>query len=145
MRVGRTLGLGQNVLDAGRLEDGAHSTTGLYTGTGSCGLHENAGTTEFRLLLVRDGRVDDGNLHEILLRILDTLGDGGGDFVSLTETIANNAVLVSDDNDRRETEVTTTFGDLGHSLNGDKSVLEFKVRGLYSLNICICHSLSIRI
>ena len=90
---------------------------------------------------MRDSGVDDRNLNEILLCILNALCDGGGNFVSLSETIAYNAVLVTYDYDSSKAEVTTTLSYLGNSLDGNKSVLELKVRCLYSFNICICHSL----
>jgi len=132
----------KHVLHAHGLKDGTHSTTGLDTGTGRCGLHKHAGTAELRLLLVRDGGVDDRNLHEILLRILHTLRNRGGDFVRLAKTIAYDTVLVTDDDDGSETEVTAALGHLGDALDRDQSVLELKVRRLYSLNISICHSLN---
>ena len=90
---------------------------------------------------MRDGGVDDRNLHQILLGILHALCDGGGNFVSLSKTITYNAVLVSDHYNCSEAEVTTTLRYLGNSLDGNQSVLELKVRSLYSFNICICHSL----
>ena len=86
--------------------------------------------------------VENRNLHEILLRILYTLGDCCSDLIGLTETITDNAVLVTHNNNGCKTEVTTTLSNLGHSLDGNKSVLELKVRCLYFLNICICHSLN---
>jgi hypothetical protein len=71
--------------------------------------------------------------------------DGGGDFPEavaqiLTETITDDTILVTDHDDGRETEVTATLGHLGDPVDGYQSVLELKVRGLYSFNICICHS-----
>ena len=140
MRVGRTLALGEDVLHTDRLEHGTHSTAGLHPGTGGSGFHEHLGATELRGLLVRDGLVDDRNLDEVLLRIFDTLLDGSGNFVRLTETITDDTILVTDHDDGRETEVTATLGHLGDPVDGYQSVLEFKVRGLYSFNICICHS-----
>ena len=90
---------------------------------------------------MRDCSVDDGNLHQILLCILNSLGDSGGNLISLTKTITYNAVLVSYHYDSCEAEVTASFGNLGYSLDGNQSVFQFKIRGLYSFNICICHSL----
>ena len=90
---------------------------------------------------MRDSRVDDRNPDKVLLGILDTLSDGGGYLIGFSKTITNNAVLVTHYHDSGEAEVTTTLSDLRHSLDGDQPVLKFKIRGLYSFNICICHSL----
>ena len=125
-----------------RLEHGAHSTTGLYTGTGSCRLHEYAGTAEFCLLLVRDSGVDDGNLDQILLCILHALSDSGSDLIGLSQAVTDDTVLVANDDDGCEAAVATALGYLGNPLDGDQSVLELKVRCLYSFNVCICHSVS---
>ena len=81
-------------------------------------------------------------MHQILLRIFHTLRNRGSDFVRFAKTIAYDTVLVTDDDDGSEAEVTTTLGHLGDALDGDQSVLELKVRRLYSLNISICHSLN---
>ena len=88
-----------------------------------------------------DGSVDDRNLDEILLGILDTLSDGGSYLIGFSQTITNNAVLVTHNHNSGKAEVTTTLSDLSHSLDGDQSVLQLEVRCLYSFNICICHSL----
>ena len=91
---------------------------------------------------MRDGGIDDRNLHQILLGILDTLRDSGSDFIRLSKTITDDAVLIAHDHDGRETEMTSTLGDLGNALDSDEAVLELQVRGLHSFYICICHSLS---
>ena len=144
--VGRALGLRKNVLYAHGLEHGAHRTAGLHAGTGSRRLHEHAGAAELGLLLMGNRGVDDGNLDEILLCVLNALGDSGGYLIGLAETIADNSLLVADYNDRGETEMTASLGHLGDSLDGNQSVLELKVRSLYSFYVCICHSvLSLRI
>lgn len=82
---------------------------------------------------MRNGCVDDRNLHEILLGVLNTLSDGGSYLIGFSKTITNNAVLVTHNHNRGEAEVTTTLSDLSHSLDGDQSVFQFKIRCLYSL------------
>ena len=90
---------------------------------------------------MRNGSVDDGNLHKVLLCIFHALCNGSSDFVGFSKTITYNAVLVTYDYDCSKAEVTTTLSDLGHTLDGNEPVLQFEVRRLYSFNICICHSL----
>ena len=81
---------------------------------------------------MRDGGVDYRNLHKVLLCIFDALCDGGGNLICLTETVTYDTVLIADDDDSGKTEVTTTLGDLGNTVDGYQSVLELKVRGLNS-------------
>ena len=78
--VGGAFRLSQHVLHADAFEHCTHSTTSDNTGTGSCGFHENEGAAIFAFLSVRDGAVEHGNLDEVLLGIVNALGDGGGDF-----------------------------------------------------------------
>ncbi|GAA2802339.1 hypothetical protein GCM10020219_087100 [Nonomuraea dietziae] len=66
---------------------------------------------------VRDGALDAGDAEEVLLRLLDTLGDGRGDFLGLAVADADQAVAVTDDNQGGEAEATTTLHDLGHSVD----------------------------
>ncbi len=86
-------------------------------------------------LLVRNGSVDDRNLHQVLLGILHALGDSSSDFVGFAETVAYDTVLVAYYDDGGEAEVAAALGDLGNTIDGYQSVLEFKVRGLYSFYI----------
>ena len=80
-------------------------------------------------------------LHQVLLGVLDALRNSGRDLVSLTETVAHHTIFVTDDDNGGETEVTATLGDFRHTVDGDESVLQFKVRRLDSFNVRICHSL----
>ena len=82
-----------------------------------------------------DSGVDDGNLHKVLLCILNALCDSGGNLVCLTETVTYDTVFIADDDDSGKTEVTTTLGDLGNAVDGYQSVLELKVRGLNSFYV----------
>ena len=87
-----------------------------------------------------DGGVDHGDLHQVLLSVLYAFGDSGGNFVGLAQSVTDHTVLIADYDDGSEAEVTTTLGNLGYAVDGHQSVLEFKVRGLYSFYIRICHS-----
>ena len=48
---------------------------------------------------MRDCTLEYGNLHQVLLSRLDTLGDGGGDFTGLAQAPAYNTVAVTDNDD----------------------------------------------
>ena len=122
------------------LEYGTHRTTGLNTGTGSCGFHEYAGTAEFGCLLVRNSLLAQRDPDKILLCILDAFGDGCGNLIGFSKAITYDTVLIAYYDDCSEAEVTATLGNLGHSLYRYQSVLKFQVDCLYFLGIDICHS-----
>ena len=62
---------------------------------------------------VRDGALDAGDLEEVLLGLLDTLGDRRGNLLGLAVADAHGAVAVADDHEGGEAEATTTLDDLG--------------------------------
>jgi hypothetical protein len=67
----------------GALEHGAHRTTGDDAGTGGGRLeHDDAGSL-LALDGVRDGALDARDLEEVLLGLLDALGDRGGTSLAL--------------------------------------------------------------
>ncbi len=142
VRVGRTFGLCQHVLDANTLEDGTHSTTGDNTGTGSSRFHKHASATVATLLCVRNSTLQDGHLDEVFLCIFGTFSNSGGDFLCFTEAVTNDAVLVTDNHDGCEAEDTTTLGHFHNSVHCNHSLFEFEVSCFYFLYICVSHSLN---
>ena len=96
--VGGALRLGHHVLHANALEDGTHGTTGDDTGTRSSGLDVDVGAAVLTVLLVRQRAVQNGNLHQVLLGVINALLDGGGGFLGLAKTVTDDAVLIADDN-----------------------------------------------
>ena len=71
---------------------------------------------------VRDGALDAGNPEEVLLGLLDTLGDGRGNLLGLAVTDTYRAVAVADDDQRGEAEATTTLDDLGDTVDRDNTL-----------------------
>ena len=124
MGVRGTFALCEDVLDADALENSTHSTTGDDTSTRSCGLEEDASTTVLASLLVGDSTLQDGNLDEVLLGIIDTLLDGSLDFLGLAKTVSNDTILISNNNDSREAESSTTLGNLGYATDCDKTIVK---------------------
>ncbi|ALM41031.1 putative 30S ribosomal protein S5 [Streptomyces sp. FR-008] len=114
-------------MNTGALEDGAHGATGDHTGTGGSRLEQD----DARGLLagdgVRDGALDTGDLEEVLLGLLNTLGDGGRHLLGLAVTDTHGAVRVAHHDQRGEAEATTTLHDLGDSVDRDDTL---DVRGL---------------
>ena len=84
---------------------------------------------------MRDRAFEHRNLHEVLLGILHALGDGRGHFAGLAQTVAHDAVLVTDHDDRRKTERTATLGHLRHALDADEPVLQFQIARSYLLYV----------
>src|SRR4051794_6540676 len=121
-RVGGPEALGQHVVDAGALEDGTHRATGDDTGTGAGRLEEHDTGRRLTLHRVRDGAGDAGHVVEVLLGLLDTLGDRRGHLLGLAVAHADLAVAVAHDHQGGEAEAPTTLDDLGHAVDGDHAL-----------------------
>src|SRR3954463_3406750 len=117
-RVRGTQALGEHVVDAGALEDGTHRATGDDTGTGAGRLEQHHTGRRLTLHRVRDGAGDAGHLVEVLLGLLDALGDGRGHLLGLAVTDAHGAVAVAHDHESGEAEAPTALDDLGHAVDG---------------------------
>ena len=134
VRVARSLGLTNNIGNADRLEDGTHSTTGLDTGTGASGLHDDAAAAELGDYLVGDGTLVNGDLDQVLLSHLGTLGDCGGDLIGLTQSVTDDTITVANNDDSGEGESATTLGNLGGAVDGNQTLLQLGVGSdLYSI------------
>ena len=85
-----------DVLDADSLNDRTHGTARDNAGTGSSGLHEHSARAELTDDFVRNGCASEGNLHQVLLGVLDTLADCVGNLARLADAEAYGAVAVAD-------------------------------------------------
>src|SRR5688500_13984132 len=121
-RVGRAEALGEHVVDAGALEHRAHRATGDDTGTGAGRLEEHDTGRRLTLHRVRDGAGDAGHVVEVLLGLLDALGDRRGHLLGLAVADADLAVAVAHDHQGGEAEAPTTLDDLGHAVDGDDAL-----------------------
>src|SRR5262249_8371937 len=61
---------------------------------------------------VRDGALDPRHLEEVLLGLLNALGDGRGHLLGLAVADTHGAVTVAHDHERREAEATAALDDL---------------------------------
>ncbi len=73
---------------------------------------------------MRDRLGDAGDAEEVLLRLLDTLGDRGGNLAGLAVTDTDEAVAIADDHEGGEAEATTTLHDLRHAVDGHDALQE---------------------
>src|SRR5690606_3853578 len=71
---------------------------------------------------VRDGARDAGDAEEVLLGLLDTLGDGRGHLLGLAVADAHGAVAVAHHDERGEAEAAATLDDLGYTVDRDDAL-----------------------
>src|SRR3954447_13896608 len=121
-RVRGTQALGEHVVDARTLQDGAHRTTGDDAGTGAGRLQQDDAGRCLTLHRVRDGAGDPGHPVEVLLGLLDTLGDRRGHLLGLAVADTDGAVAVADDDQRGEAEAPAALDDLRHAVDGDHAL-----------------------
>src|SRR6476646_6588306 len=123
-RVGRAVGLGQDVADARGLEDRAHGAAGDDAGPLRGGLEHHAARAELDPDLVGDGGADQRGADQGVLCVLDTLADRLGHLAGLAEPGSDVARAVTDDDDRAEAEPPAALDDLGDSVDLDDALLE---------------------
>src|SRR4029079_11343720 len=111
-RVGRAVGLGEDVADPGRLDDGADGAAGDDAGALRGRLEHHPRGGEHGPDLVRDRRADHRYPDQVLLRVLDALAHRLGHLAGLAETGADVARAVTDDDDRGEAEAAAALDDL---------------------------------
>ena len=114
--------LGQHVVDAGALQHGAHRATGDDAGTGAGRLEQHDAGRRLALDRVRDRRGDPRHPEEVLLGLLDALGDRRGHLLGLAVADADLAVAVADDDERGEAEAPTALDDLGDAVDRDDAL-----------------------
>src|ERR671917_599253 len=96
---------------------GTHRATGDDTGTGAGRLEQHHAGRRLTLHGVRDGAGDPRHLVEVLLGLLDALGDRRGHLLGLAVADAHGAVAVAHDHQGGEAEAPTTLDDLGHAVD----------------------------
>ena len=128
-RVLRAERLGEDVVDPGQLEHRAHAAAGDHAGTGRGRLEEHAPGAEDAGRLVGDRRAVAGHAEEVLLRALDALLDRQRDLVGLAVAVADDAVLVTHDDERGEREAPAALDHLGDAVDLDDALLQVEAGG----------------
>src|SRR3954468_18640276 len=115
----RTHRLGENVMDARGLEDGAHAAAGDEAGAVGSRAEEDLAAVEFAEDLVRDRAALELHGNHALLGGLGGLLDGVGDLIGLAVADADVALAVADDRESGEAEATSALHDLGATVDED--------------------------
>ena len=115
-------------MHAERLEDGAHRTAGDDAGTGLGGAQQHlAGAmTALDVVMQRAARAQ-RHEDQFALGGFGRLADRFRHFARLAVAEADAALLVADDDERRETETPAALDDLGDAIDVDELVDEFAV------------------
>src|SRR5690606_55169 len=128
-RVGRAERLREDVVDARALEDGADRTTGDHTGTGGRRAQQDDARCILALDRVHDGALDAGDAEEVLLRLLDTLGDRRRHLLGLAIADTDGAVAVTHHHEGGEGEATAALDDLGDTVDAHDTLEERRLLG----------------
>src|SRR5207247_4955952 len=104
-----------------------HRATGDHTGTGGRRLQQDHAGGILPRYRMRDRCSDPRHLEEVLLGLLDALGDGGRHLLGLAVPDADGTVAVAHHDQRGEAEPAATLDDLGDAVDGDHA---FEVRSL---------------
>src|SRR5919109_5311106 len=123
-RVGVAEALGEDVADAGELENGANTAAGDHPGALTGRAQKDARGVRAAEHLVRDRLPVLGHLEEVLLRVVDGLRDREGDLPRLAVADADAVDLVSDHDERREREASAALDDLRDAVDLDDALLE---------------------
>src|SRR4051794_23750401 len=117
--VRRAEGLGQDVVDAGLLEDGPRGTTSDHAGTGRRRLQQHPPGPHLPDHGMDDGRAGQRHGEQVLLGLFGPLLDGERDLLGLAVAEADAAGTVPDHHERGEREAPAALDDLGHAVDGD--------------------------
>src|SRR5690606_13179122 len=137
VRVRRTHGLCNNVLNAERLEHCTHRATGDDTGTclGSAKQNASCAVTASNVVVERTA-IAQRHENQIALCAFGRLADCFRHFTSLAVTEANATLLVADDDECGEAEATATLHHLGDAIDVYELINETVV-ALFAVTITI--------
>ncbi len=83
------------------------------------------------------------HFDEVLLCIINAFLNGSLNFLGLSKTIANNSILVSNNDNGCKSECSTTFGNLRYTIDCNKTIFKFDFARFYSFYIYFCHDFRI--
>ncbi len=71
------------------------------------------------------------DLDQVLLRVVDTFGDGFLHFLGFTKTVAHYTVLVTYNYQRGKTESTAAFGGFGNPVDRYNLFFQLQIASFY--------------
>src|SRR6185295_12872332 len=116
--------LGEHVADAGELEHGTHAAAGDDAGSLGGGPDEHPRGVEAAEDLVGHRRAVLRHREQVLLRVVDGLGDRERNLARLAVADADAVDFVADHDERREREATAALDDLGDTVDLDHALFE---------------------
>src|SRR5437762_525948 len=122
--LGRVADLSEHVADAGELEHRTDTAARDHAGSLARGAQEDLRRVEAAEDLVRDRRAVLRHREQVLLRVLDGLGDRERNLARLAVADADAVDLVADHDQRREREAPAALDDLGDAVDLDHALLE---------------------
>src|SRR5690606_12996890 len=130
------LALGDDVVDAQGLENGAHRAAGDDAGTGRCGAQDDlAGAVAALHVMVQRARFAQRNPDHLALGLFGRLADGFRHFAGLAVAEADAALLVADDHKSGEAEAATTLHNLGDAVDVDQTIHKLAIPLTALLNV----------
>src|SRR5579884_3759043 len=123
-RVVRPERLGDDVVDPGQLEDGAHRAAGDDAGPRRGGLEHDVAGADLHVHLVRDRLLDHRHGDQVFAGLLDALADRLGHFTGLADREPDAPLLVADDDQRAEREALSALHDLRDAVDADDRLFE---------------------
>src|SRR5699024_3106693 len=99
----------EDIVNSGAFQHGTHRAAGDNTGTGSGRLQEDNACCLLALDRVRNGALNARNLESVLLRLFNTLGNSGRNFLRLAVANTNGAIPIAYHDEGGEAETTSTF------------------------------------
>jgi hypothetical protein len=117
MRIVRTKTLGQDITDPGHFKHGANWPASDDTGTSRSRFQQHLSGTEFAHNVKGNGAFLKGNFDQVFFRLFHPFADSFGHFLGLAMAVADMALSVTYHHEGGKTETTTTFNNLGASID----------------------------
>src|SRR5210317_1248283 len=122
MRVIRAEALGKDVADTGNFQNRTRRAASDNTRTLRSWTQHDLTCAELANNIVRNGRSLDRHGNHILFGVLNSLTNCLGNLFRLAKTISNISAAVAYYNEGREAEPTTTFNNLGRTIDVDNAI-----------------------
>ena len=129
--VGGILGsqrFGENVFDTGRFHNGTDGFSTDQAGTRTGRTQQNLSATEMGINFMRDGILLGCDTGHRGLGVFPTLFNGIADFGTLTQADSHPTTAITGDDERAEAETSTTFDNLGGTVNKNHFLYEIVAR-----------------